>query len=438
MSPLLHSRKRSIGAAVAVTALAALALSGCTAGTDTDDVPQDSDAEILVWTDATREPGFQQYAEQHPEANLKIETYDGGALLAKILLFNKTGEGWPDVVFSGSPDTIASLASERFGFAQDLTGLVEKDVLAGFGEANNDCVVEGTAYCLKNDLAQTVLWYNKPLMEEWGYDVPTTWAEYEELGAKVAAEHPGYVVGAAGSSGVYQDYFVPSGCPLQEVVAPDEVRVDTTDERCVRVSGMLDRMIANGSVSNFGTFDPEFIKLGQAQKILLMPAASWYGDFVFNSEANYNYPDGLITAAPNPIWDGEDAAWSGTQGGGIFVVSSHSANRQGAADLITWMATDLDYQREAATFPAYGPAAEAWGARIAEDPFYAADPVPALVAQATLINPVATVVRYSVGQAFNTAIVPAIKAKTSIVEALPKLQSTVSSLATTAGYTPIQ
>ena len=40
------------------------------------------------------------------------------------------------------------------------------------------CTVNGSVYCLRNDLAQNVLWYNKTLMDKWGYQVPATWEQY--------------------------------------------------------------------------------------------------------------------------------------------------------------------------------------------------------------------------------------------------------------------
>ena len=53
---------------------------------------------------------------------------------------------------------------------------------------------------MRSDLAQVVLWYNKTLMTRFGYTVPTTWDQYEQLAIKVAAQHPGCIVGTAGDA----------------------------------------------------------------------------------------------------------------------------------------------------------------------------------------------------------------------------------------------
>ena len=60
--------------------------------------------------------------------------------------------------------------------------------------------VDGTVYGLRNDLAQSVFWYNQALFDQFGYEIPTTWEEYEQLSDKLAAEHPGYILGSVGDA----------------------------------------------------------------------------------------------------------------------------------------------------------------------------------------------------------------------------------------------
>ena len=74
-------------------------------------------------------------------------------------------------------------------------------MLSSFASGALDpCTLNGTVYCLRNDLAPVVLWYNAPLMKQFGYQVPTTWAQYEQIGEEVATQHPGYIVGSAGNT----------------------------------------------------------------------------------------------------------------------------------------------------------------------------------------------------------------------------------------------
>ena len=83
-------------------------------------------------------------------------------------------------------------------------------------------------------------------------------------------------------------------------------------------------------------------------------------------KASYNLPDGEIAVAPMPTWPGETTNYSGAWGGGIYLVSSHAANKAGAAAVAQWVSTNNAYQATAPTFPAYIPAAEVWPQTMAE------------------------------------------------------------------------
>ncbi len=96
-----------IGAAFGLS-VAALGLSSVIAQSD----------EILVWTDAVRLPGFQAYQKKFPNVNMRIVTTDMGQLPAKVELFNKSGSGWPDVVFTGGPDQVAILSQKNGNYSE--------------------------------------------------------------------------------------------------------------------------------------------------------------------------------------------------------------------------------------------------------------------------------------------------------------------------------
>jgi len=434
------STSRSLIAA-AIALAAGLLITSCSSTTSSVGsaspgkvVTSDASTTLLVWTDSTREPGFQEFQQTHPDVKMKIETYDPTTLLTKLQLFNRTGAGWPDVVFVSNPDQIANLASTELNFAQPLDTLIPAAVQQGFGATDDSCKIDGKLYCLRNDIGQTVLWYNKKLLTQFGYSVPTTWAQYEALGAEVAKQHPGYVVGDAGDQYSYYDYFAGSGCPVQDVTGPNTVHIDLTDATCTRVASMLDTMLANGSVSKDSLFSPDLNKLGQAQKVLMLPGASWFGDFLFKPASSFNTPNGEIAAAAYPAWPGETTDYSGGFGGGVYVVSQHSKNMKGAAEIVQWMGTDTAYQKSAPTYPAYAPAAQAWSQRLSTDPFYATDPFPVLQQQASKINPEQHPTSFDVQAAFTAVLTPAVQSGKNITSVLPQLQSELVNLAKAAGY----
>ena len=179
--------------AVVMAVVTASAGGASTKGSDTAGVS----GSITVWVDAVRLPAAKAYVKAHPKVKVKIVTFDGdgnGAttLQAKIQLWNRTGKGWPDVIFSEQANDPVWMASKPFDFAAPVTGLIPANILNSWPSPSRlQCTVNGREICVQDNLAQTVLWYDKTLMDKFGYTVPTTWQEWAAIGAKVATDHPG-------------------------------------------------------------------------------------------------------------------------------------------------------------------------------------------------------------------------------------------------------
>lgn len=403
---------------------------GCAA--EPENAGNDPEAPIVVWTDATRQAGFESFAESHPEYDLEISVVPGQEIASKVLLFNQAGEGWPDVAF-----VPPSAADPFYEWAAPLGDKVPETVLAEFGKANQNCEFDGEIYCLVNDISQVVLWYNAPLMAEFGYSVPATWEEYAALGERLATEHPGYVIGSAGDSFLWHSFFKASGCPVQDVQGPDTVKIDTSDPRCVRMAEMLDPLIEAGSVSKLGTFSAEYAALANEGKVLMQPGSSWFGEYVFGSDASWAWPDGSLAAAPYPGWRGEEPI-TADSGGGAYVVSRHAKNMDGALALAEWMATDEAYQATQPSYPAFAPMAEKWGERLSADPLYAEDPMPVLsAASEQLGSGNAGWVRYDIEGSFARIVGSAVAEGKTIASVLPQLGQELTNLAQASAYTVV-
>jgi multiple sugar transport system substrate-binding protein len=153
-------------------------------------------------------------------------------------------EGWPDVVFSQNPQDISFIASKPYDFAAPLDGLLPASTVSGYPQrVMSSCRVNGKIYCVQNDVAQNVLWYNAALMKQFGYAVPKTWEEYKQIGLRVAKEHPGYIIGALGSN-TTQTYLWASRCPMHEPVAGGKLLINLKSPRCTRAVRMLDELLA--------------------------------------------------------------------------------------------------------------------------------------------------------------------------------------------------
>ncbi|MFJ2956343.1 ABC transporter substrate-binding protein [Streptomyces sp. NPDC087270] len=449
-------RRSAVRTAVAAVALAAATalVAGCGASADTTKdagtaaghaaftpAAQKAGSPITVWADATRLPSVQAYQKAHPDVKMKVVTYDGGAdgssyLQTKVELFDRTGSGWPDVVFGSPTDVTWASAPTKPGaipFAAPLDQkLVPASTLDGFAKGSlAPCQFDGHTYCLRNDIAQVVLWYNKTLMDKWGYTVPTTWAQYEALGEKVAKEHPGYLVGSVGDTNSQESYLWSSQCPAFDLVKPDTLRVDLKDPKCTRMSTLLDKLISAKAVSTQGFFSQGFAK-DSGSKVLMAYGPSWYGQYLFKTA--FHTPAKQMAAAAPLTWPGETTAATGNVGGGVWMVSGHSKNLKASTDLATWLTTSDENQASAPTYPAYTKAATAWLANPANRDYFAAD-VSAPFQQAA--NEVWTGwsnTRFSDATAWSSVVLPALTAGKSLTATLPAWQSAISNEAKSDGY----
>jgi ABC-type glycerol-3-phosphate transport system substrate-binding protein len=399
--------------------------------------PYNDTSPIVVWIDAARKPMADLWTKTHPDqaSLVKFEIVDRGQFASKVLLFNNSGSGWPDVVFAEA-SIVMKTADAAHDFPGDLTPWVDPTLLAKYVPGANDpCMTaDKKLLCLRNDLAPMVLWYDKTQMDKFGYTVPTTWDEFQALGDKVATEHPGYVLGSAHNEPV--TFMWPSGCQIANQLDLADVVINTTDPRCTRVAKMIDHMVANGSLSNLGPFDPKYIALGNTGKILMMVCAAWCGDYVFNG--TYYKPEQLknqLAAALVPKWPDADKAYTGAWGGAAWMVSKHTINPKLAVSIAVYMTTDLDVTQIVGTMPAFQPAADAWAKKLDTSKLYASNPYNIMVQASNMINPAYTdVVRYDVVTAGLAAFNTAVEQKKPTLDTLPDVQKTMTDLAEKEGY----
>lgn len=440
-----RGRGRAVLLAAAGTfALVAAAACGGTGGSGTSTGAHDgftpaaqTGGTLTVWVDSTRLQAAQLYQKQHPEVKMDIVTYDGDAngsnyLQTKVSLFNRTRGGWPDVVFSSQNNEVTWAVPA--GFTAPLNkGLIPQSTLAGWATGANDpCTVNGTVYCLRNDLSQTVLWYDAKLMKQWGYQVPTTWEQYQALGRKVATEHPGYLVGDAGDTFTPEIYLWAGKCGANQITGLKSVTVNTTSTNCTRMASLLDTLIADRTISLSSVFSSDFDK-NYADRILMLPGPAWYGGALF--QGTFKTPAGQIGVAAMPQWSGDSAPSVGNVGGGTWLLSAHSANLKAATAFLTWVTTSDDYQGKLAPgYPAYTAAAKTWLANQASSGYYVGDISGPLQAAANQVWSGWGYGQFSQEAVWAATVTPGLNAGRSIVSLLPAWQSAIVNYARSEGY----
>ena len=404
---------------------------------------QDAKAAITVWVDADRSKAVDAFKKANPDTPVKVVSYDGSAngsnsFRTKMQLFDRASNGWPDVVFSTQNNDAAWASQKTNGkpaFAAVLnSGLVPTETIDKFTKGSLDpCTVEGKVYCLRNDLAQVVLWYDTSLMKKFGYTVPTTWEEFQALGEKVASEHPGYVVGTTGDAWTPEIYMWGSKCQANGITGPKQVTVKTDSVECRRAATMLDTLIKNGTTPNVSVFTPEFLKR-YTGKVLMMPGPAWYSGAIFNNPDSLNVPAGRIGVAAPLAWSGDQAV-TGNVGGGTWFVSSHSQNLAAAEKFVQFVTTSDAYQVDLAPgYPAYAPAAENWVKKQEASDYFATDLKPVTIAGQQIWNGWGSGI-FSQEAIWAKTMTPAIANGKSLVDLLPEWQTAIKNQAQVNGYT---
>lgn len=367
----------------------AIAIAAAVAGTTVMAMPaQAAKPSITIWVDAPRLPGAKLYAKiMKKKVNVKVELKAQGELVQKVALFNRVKKGWPDVVF-GPPNDVSVLRDAAN--ARPLNDLAPASFWKDMEAGNKWCLGEdGQYYCVKNDLAQTVLWVNTKLMKDFGYTVPKTMDDFEKIGLDLAENHPGYSVGALGAQGAYSSFLWPSQCPVNQATSATAVKIAPKSPKCTRATTMLNKLVDAGVMSTSAPWDADFLETyGKANKVVMTIGPSWFGEFVIRPEGSWAVPAGQITAAPMPKWAGEKINYSGEWGGGIYTVSPHSKFPKEALAFAIFMVSDKrnvvtvknpDGSRGAPTFPASAQGNALWKKKVSSDKYYAADPYPAML-----------------------------------------------------------
>ena len=456
MNPLVTGRSRhthtsrGIRTALAVFAAAGIACASVAVGAAAaaPRTTRSSASPIVVWVDSTRVPMIKAYEKANPTVKIDLVIYNGNAngsgyLQSKIALDNRVGAGWPDIVFSEENNDASSLANAQFHYPAALSkGLVSKSVLNGFAKGTiAGCTIDGTVYCLRNDLAQNVLWYNSALMKKFGYKVPTTWQQYQALGQTVAKQHPGYIIGSANDTWTEEIYLWGSACPMNYVTGPLTVDINLASSKCTRMASLLDSLVKAKSVNDTesvfsSSFDTTYAvtKASPLGHVLMMPGPSWYGaDLLVASNI---IPKGDIGAADPLAWAGSPAV-TGEVGGGLWFMSSHSKNKAAVASMLVWLSTSAGSQGISVGYPAFVADQTSWIAGQQASGDYATQLGPVFATAATEVWSDWGPVPYSTEAVWADTVTPALVGGGTITSQLANYGTQLTDFAQSDGYTVV-
>ena len=323
-----------------------------------------------------------------------------------------------------------------------LNGKVSTAVLNNFAPgALSPCMIGKKLYCLRNDLAFDVLWYNAPLMRKFGYSVPTTWQQWQAIGENLAVHHPKYIIGALGNS--YDDsvYMQANKCPINELLTATKLLDDPSSPNCTDMAKLLDPLLKDGSVPavSGGVFGAGFEK-DYAGRVLMMVGPAWYGGSIFQPSGGSVEPtNGTMAAAPPLRWAGGSRTTTGDVGGGLWMMSSHAtgAVAKAALSMLVWLDTNPGSQLVSPGYPAYVPVAKRWIVKEDTSGYYAA-PLAGVFARASgEVWSGWSQTRYDTYGIWNSTVSANLLTGHTVLSELPNFAATIKNYAQLDGYTVV-
>lgn len=403
-----------------------------------------SSTPLVVWYDAARAAYVKEYKAAYPQANIKWVLYSGdnngdGTLQSKFSLYNRVG--WkagvsPDVVFDEENYEAGWLGAPPFNDLLDLKAYIPKSVWSE-DEGLGDCLIGGKLLCLRNDNAANVLWVNTKLWNQFfpNQSPPTTWAEYAADGQSLVKNHPGYYIGEFGQPWDAETYLWGNECPINQAVG-NQVLVDNpSSPNCTTIAKLIDSAL--GAFTHDGPFTTAWVNNKTAQHMVMDIGAIWQGGAIYPSGSGSEGPGTDAMEAYPPPAATNGAHVTGSIGGGLWMVTSHTTQAKAAAALVQYMVTSPKIQGDPSVtqgLPAYAPDQDAW-LKSLNGVF--ANPSATIAAIKTAAGEIWTgwsPVPWSVESIFGNTVTPGLVSGGTFSAALSTLAGNIKSAAQSAGW----
>ena len=332
--------RRSLAALLAGIALV-LGLTGCSGSSDGDDNGSSSDKpgekiELTFWSWV---PGVDKAVDlwnsENPDVQVKLtdKTVGSQGGYAKMHAAVKAGNA-PDVAQVEYQNIPEFLLDDEL---VDLSEYGADDVADKFVDWQwKQVSYNNSVYAIPQASGPMGLFYRKDLFEQWGIQVPTTWAEFKEA-AKVVRQHGAYICTfPPGNSAWFTALAWQRGANWFGVDG-DSWTVNIDSPETLEVAQFWDDMVKEDLIKTEGDFSEEWNKDLNTGKIVTWPTAQW-GDGILASAAPKTA--GKWAAAPIPQWD--DAFRSANWGGSSTAVLKGTDHARAAMDFAVWLNSDPD------------------------------------------------------------------------------------------------
>lgn len=325
--------KRAIGG-IALTGIAALTLASCSGGSDepvdTGEALEEGGT-ITVWAwEPSLDPVVEAFEAAHEGVTVDLVNV-GTGIDSYTALQNaiSAGQGLPDVA------QVEYYALPQFalqGSLADLTPFGAADLDGDYAPGPWDSVHSGEEIIgLPMDSGPMALFYNKALFDEFGIEVPTTWAEFAEAGRAFQEQDPDvYIANDAGDAGFATSLMWQTG-GQPWTVDGTEVSLNLADDAgAQQFAELWQGMLDDGVLSPVAGWTDEWFQGMSNGTIASLPIGAW-----MPANLEGSVPDGAgdWRVAPLPQWE-EGAEDSSENGGSSLAIPAEAENQELAYEFI--------------------------------------------------------------------------------------------------------
>jgi multiple sugar transport system substrate-binding protein len=332
----------------AVIAATALLAAGCSSSGDDDATSTPSagstqkaeKVDLTFWTWA---PGMEEVAAAwnaaNPDIHVPVNKQDGGdPAVTKLLTAIKAGSGAPDLFQTEYQKIPTLVASDALA---DISGTVDPSIADHFADGTWQSVTLGSeaVYGIPQDAGPMEFYYREDIFKKHDLAVPTTWAEYADVAAKLHEADPKAYLGtfSATDAGWFTGLTQQAGASWWGING-DAWSVDIDSAASQKVASYWGDLVEKGVIDNKPMYTPEWNAALNDGTQVGWVSAIWAPGVLAGNAAD---TQGKWKMAPMPQWNAGDNA-TGNWGGSATSVTSQSKNVEAATKFATWMNTSQE------------------------------------------------------------------------------------------------
>lgn len=320
-------------ALVASTAIAALAIAGCSStGTDAGDGP----TEIEFWGWA---PGYADavaaFNESQDDIVVTYEEVSPGSQGGYERMLNAVIAGDAPCLGQVGYETLTSFLAQ--GALEDVSDVASADEGDFVASAWSAVSIGDGVYGAPVDTGPVALFYRADVFEAAGIAVPTTWAEFQAAGEALQAQNPNQYLTSAYLNYDYAGFAHQADASWFSIDG-DSWDVTIDSDANLQVAEYWQGLTDAGLISPAPMWDQSWYTALSDGTIAAHVGAVWIAGVLKGSAAD---GAGHWAVAPMPQWNEGDNAVANV-GGSATAVLAGCENTEAAWEFAHWMSTDAD------------------------------------------------------------------------------------------------